>query len=115
MRTRWLLVLAVILGASVGCATRQPGGGPGVAMPRKGLAIQMNGPDVVLTWPAAADTEYTVLYTDDLLVGAWAPLPDAGNLAGTGGLMSVRDSTPSAKRYYRLHTGPFQAVNPADK
>ena len=69
---------------------------------------RMQGDTMVLTWNALADTEYTVLYAEDLVDGMWKPLPDHMNVAGTGKTMEIRVPVPEGpRRFYRLHMGHY--------
>jgi hypothetical protein len=48
---------------------------------------------------SVADVVYILEYKDDLLAPAWTSL---GNLVGTGGTLTVNDTTAVAQRFYRL-------------
>jgi unsaturated chondroitin disaccharide hydrolase len=53
-----------------------------------------------ISFPALAGQFYHVQYRDDLAAGLWSIL--ATNLAGSGAALSVTDTNPAARRFYRV-------------
>ena len=53
-----------------------------------------------ISFPTLAGQFYHVQYRDDLAVGPWSIL--ATNLAGSGAALSVTDTNPAGRRFYRV-------------
>ena len=68
------------------------------------LAAQISlAPDThwpTISFPTLAGQFYHVQYRDDLAAGTWSIL--ATNLAGSGAALSVTDTNPAARRFYRV-------------
>ena len=68
------------------------------------LIVAGAGDSVTLQWQSEPDLIYTVVYTEKLGgVSEWKVLPRAQGVRGTGQMITIQDSAPSARRrYYRL-------------
>ena len=68
------------------------------------LMVTRAGETVNMQWQSLSGATYTVIYADQMGSGAqWKPLPQGLRLPGTGGLMQLKDTPPSAHpRYYDL-------------
>jgi hypothetical protein len=53
-----------------------------------------------ISFPTSTGQLYYVQYRDDLAAGAWSIL--ATNLAGSGAALSVTDTNPAPRRFYRV-------------
>jgi unsaturated chondroitin disaccharide hydrolase len=56
-----------------------------------------------ISFPTLTGQFYHVQYRDDLAAGPWSIL--ATNLAGSGAALSVTDTNPAARRFYRVGSG----------
>ncbi len=97
-------VLAVVVSSGCASSSRQVG---------IQLGARMDGDNMVLSWPAAADKHYTVLYNESLQSPDWRPLAGHVNLQGTGTEMRVVDqAAPHGTRFYRLYVGTYPTPAP---
>lgn len=70
--------------------------------PRLMMARDMHG--VRVEWASEKNTRYALVYRDLRLDhDPWKPLPDYGDIRGTGGIVRVNLTHPNAKHFeYRL-------------
>ncbi len=64
--------------------------------------ITVNGGQIQLAWLSQGDTDYQVVYKDDLNSPTWTPL--GGLIAGDGSVKSVLYAPSDARRYYQVLT-----------
>jgi lysophospholipase L1-like esterase len=68
--------------------------------------IHLTGTNVVLSFSTVSNQSYIMEDRDDLLAGSWTTLTN--NIAGTGGVVIVMDSSPAKlpERFYRVRQLP---------
>jgi hypothetical protein len=64
------------------------------------MTVSISGPNIQLKFPTQSGHNYTVLYKNTLIGGAWQPLSAA--VAGDGTVKTVTDTMAGPKRFYKL-------------
>lgn len=105
MRSKVAVTLMLVLFVCAGCATRK-------ATITHGGSTRLHVTTVddafILSWASSPNTDYTVLYCDNLVENNWKTLNNHTNIKGTGKYMQIRDDAPAKNtKYYRLFIGSY--------
>lgn len=64
-------------------------------------SLSENG-SVLVAWESVSDCNYSVQWTDNLVVGGWNSIEGQVDLPGTGDVMFYSEDLPETARYYRV-------------
>jgi hypothetical protein len=77
----------------------------GVVLPRI-TDVNFSGGTARISFTTTAGEQYRIEYTNSLSAPAWAALPGAETLPGTGGIVQINDPQPNVRnlpaRFYRV-------------
>ena len=116
-RTAGLAGALALAAAVAGCRT-VPSSQPeeNIVVPRSSEAVVITvvGNETTLTWPTQPGYAYSVVYRDSLNA-PWQTLAGQGDIAGTGGTMTLRIPTPpgSPNRRYNVRGVPTKGARAA--
>lgn len=66
------------------------------------VGCTMDGPNIVVSWNARTNLQYTLLSSTNVAAGSWQPVEAATNQTGNGAMLSFTNSATANGMFYKV-------------